>query len=197
MHLDGSPVANSTPNPAEKPVLPIPAASDSRVPRGDRERGAAQPRQARHDAPAVGASLADFRALSGADRKRRRQSFGERAARHRAGARPALLGVAAGDERAHRGARRHPRSVGAGAGGRIAGACQRHRDARGTARQRRSRAAHRAGRLARRRQVDARPHAGAASGLAVHRARSAGRGGLRRQHSRSHRDGRHGDVPPP
>ena len=38
---------------------------------------------------------------------------------------------------------------------------------------------------------------GAASRLAVHRARPRGRGGLRRQHSRSDRDGRHGDLPPP
>ena len=48
--------------------------------------GAAQSRQARHDAAAIGASLRNLRALSGADRERRRQSVGQRAARHRAGA---------------------------------------------------------------------------------------------------------------
>ena len=71
------------------------------------------------------------------------------------------------------------------------------RGARGAARRRRPCAAHRARRLARRRQVDAWPHARAASRLAVHRARPARRRGLRRQHSRSDRNGRHGDVPPP
>ena len=99
--------------------------------------------------------------------------------------------------RAHRRAWRHPRSAGAGAGEGTAGARQGDRGARGAARRRRPGAAHRARRPARRRQVDARPHAGAASRLALHRARPARRGGLRRQHSRPDRNGRHGDVPPP
>ena len=104
-------------------------------------RGAAQSRQARHDAAAIGASLGNLRALSGADRKRRRQSVGQRAARHRAGARssapPALLPET---QRAPGGARRHPRSAGAGAGRRTAGARQRHRGARRARGQRRPRA---------------------------------------------------------
>ena len=79
--------------------------------------------------------------------------------------------LVAGGRRAHRGARRHPRSGRAGAGRRIAGARQGDRGARRARRRRRPRPAHRAGRPARRRQVDARPDAGAASRLAVHRAR--------------------------
>ena len=130
------------------------------LPRRHRPRGAAAPRQARHDAPAIGASLGDLRALSGADRERRRQSVGQRAARHRAGARPSRCRAAAGSGRAHRRARRHPRSAGAGAGERTAGARQGDRGARGASRRRRPRPAHRAGRPARRRQVDARADAG-------------------------------------
>ncbi len=116
--------------------------------------------------------------------------------RHRPGARSAGGRVAAGDRRAHRGARRRARSCRAGAGMRVAGVGQTDRSARCARRRRRPGAAYRAGRAARRRQVDARTDAGATSRLAVHRARPRRRGGLRRQHPRSDRDGRHGDVSP-
>src|ERR1700732_562918 len=54
------------------------------VPRGDRARGAAPARQARHDAAPIGAGFAEVRTLSRADRERRRQPVGQRAARDRA-----------------------------------------------------------------------------------------------------------------
>ena len=85
----------------------------------------------------------------------------------------------------------------AGAAGRMARAREDDRSARRAPGRRRPRAADRAGRPARRRQIHARAHARAAPRLAVHRARPPRRGGLRRQHPRSHGDGRHGNFPPP
>ncbi len=72
----------------------------------------------------------------------------------------AALLPASGD--AHRGARRRARSRRAGAGSRTSRTCQADRSARCARRRRRPGAAHRAHWPARRRQVDARPHAGAA-----------------------------------
>ena len=128
------------------------------LPRRDRARGAAASRQARHDAPAIGAGLGNVGALSGADRERRRQSVGERAARHRAArsaCRPPAL-LPASRARVRR-ARRDASTCSAQVPeGELPALANDDRGARRARRKRRPRPAHRARRPARRRQIGAR-----------------------------------------
>ena len=90
----------------------------------------------------------------------------------------------------------HPRSARARAAVRAVGDRRSDRRPHHGRSRRRPRAADCAGRPARRRQVDARTHAGAASRRALHRARPADRAGLRRAHFRPDRDRGACDLPP-
>ena len=97
MH-EGPPCRAPSPKAVRKAAsVPSGTAAVSGISRRDRARGAAQSRQARHDAAAIGASLRNFRAISGADRKRRRQSVGKRAARHRPSLRSPRFRAIAGE----------------------------------------------------------------------------------------------------